>query len=101
MEVDWLHSVPVAGHLCCPGTQCAERGYHNSSFELSDMPLCAFSYFLQKHILLAITINNREENNFPCFIKKRSVNFMCFMNFITESPANLYDYCIVNKHCWL
>ena len=42
MEVDWLHSVPVAGRLCCLGPQCAERGCHNSSFELSDMPLCTF-----------------------------------------------------------
>ena len=42
MEVDWLHSVPVAGRLCCLEPQCAERGCHNSSFELSDMPLCTF-----------------------------------------------------------
>ena len=40
--VDSLHSVLVAGRLCCLGPQCAEGGCHNSSFELTDMPLCTF-----------------------------------------------------------
>ena len=69
--VDWLHYTPVAGRLCCLGPQCSEGGCHNSSFKLTDMPLCTFQLFFKNKIFMekkySIPKNSLKIINFlPC-----------------------------------